>query len=378
MYMQRIAIEALVVASLLGLGMSAARAQNFTKVTDAANPIVTLGGPASTWGGASWIDPDADGDVDLYVNGIGLFRNDGSSAFVHLPAAVPSLSTPFGNTWADVDNDGDLDVFLSGGAPSGSALCINQGNLTFTKELTGAIGNAGENRAWGCAFADYDLDGSVDLVTAAANGFAGIMNPNRLYHNDGTGTFVRIDTATVAQGLAPYTIPTWSDYDFDGDPDLFIGTGPADGSVARDYLYRNRLETAAHWFQRIDTAPLGTDLQDGQIYNWIDYDNDGDLDTYLTNYSGPSGGMANRLYRNDAGTFVAVSAATAGALVSDALLSLASVWQDFDNDGDLDCLVTQDSNHPTRFYRNNGIGTFTSIGIAGITTARPALRRRGR
>jgi len=348
-----------------------AGAQTFAKVTDVANPIATSGGPAAQYGGASWVDPDDDGDDDLYVNGVGLFRNDGAGAFVHLPAAVPSLVTPFGNTWADIDNDGDLDVFLSGGGPTGSALCINQGNLVFTKVLAGAIANTAENRAWGCAFGDYDSDGFVDLVTAAANGFAGIANPNRLYHNDGTGTFARIDTTSVAQTLGPFTIPTWSDFDFDGDPDLFIGAGPADGTVARDYLYRNRLEVAPHWLQRIDEAPLGTDLQDGQIYNWIDYDNDGDLDAHLTNYLGPLGGMVDRLYRNDGGAFVSVPAAQAGAIVADAFMSLASVWQDFDNDGDVDCLVTQDGSHITRFYRNNGNGGFTSVAVAGLTTAGP-------
>ncbi len=351
----------------LSLGTGPAGAQTFTKITDGANPIVQFGVRVNQYGGASWVDADSDGDVDLFINGnAGIFRNNGGGSFTRFTVPFTNHTSSLGNTWADVDNDGDLDVFLSGGDPLGSFLYLNQGNFTFSQVTTGAIGNGLADKAWGCAFGDYDRDGHVDLVTAAANGFNGIANPNRLWHNNGDGTFARVDTSIVAQGLAPYTIPTWSDYDQDGDIDLFIGSGPA-GAVARDFLYRNRNEAAAHWFQRINTAPLGTDLQDGQVYNWIDYDNDGDLDVYLTNYAGTTNGMANRLYRNNGGTFVAQTPAQAGPIVQDANLSLASVWQDFDNDGDLDCVVTNDGAAPTRFYRNEGNGSFTSLDLPGFT-----------
>lgn len=353
------------------LAAQEAAAQTFVRITDAANPIVMFGRTSQPYTGASWIDADSDGDVDLYLNRVGLFRNNGGGNFTRFAAAIVDPGGSIGNSWADVDNDGDLDVVLAGGDPLGSALYLNQGGLTFTKVTTGPIADGLANKAWGGAFADYDHDGHIDFVLAAASGFAGINNPNRLFHNNGDGTFARQDTSAVAQMNGPYTIPTWSDFDFDGDPDLFIGSGPANNTVARDFLYRNRHETAPGWFQRIDTPPLGTDLQDGQVYNWIDYDNDGDLDTYLTNYRGTTGGMPNRLYRNDGGTFVAVPGATAGPIVTDGGSSLASIWQDFDNDGDLDCIVTKDGVGAARFYRNEGGGSFASLELGTVTGAGP-------
>ncbi|NOT35112.1 MAG: T9SS type A sorting domain-containing protein [Candidatus Eisenbacteria bacterium] len=360
-------------AALL-LSVATAGAQTFQRVTDASNPIFTAGGSTLQYTGASWIDYDGDGDDDLFVSTVGLFRNDGAGVFVLVPNALPSQGEGKGNSWADIDNDGDLDAFVSGGAtalatpdPSnGSALYRNDGTQ-FTKLTGGAIGDTLANSSWGCAFADYDRDGRVDLVTAAAINFMGITGNNRLFRNLGGGAFALVDTAAMTLAPAPYTIPTWSDYDHDGDPDLFIASGPATGTLARDFLYVNRNEAAASWFERINSGPLGTDLQDGQVYNWIDYDNDRDLDVYLTNYAGSA---PNRLYRNN-GTGVFTSITTAGTIVTDNLFSLASVWQDFDNDGDLDCLVTNDATGLTRFYRNNNDGTFTNINLAQLTVAGP-------
>ncbi len=115
--------------------------------------------------------------------------------------------------------------------------------------------------------------------------------------------------------------------------------------------------------ESINDSPIATDLQDGQIWNWIDYDNDGDVDAYLTNWwGGLSSGMPNRLYRNDNGSFASISS---GNIVQDPARSLSSVWEDFDNDGDLDCFVTNDGTPPVgqidRYYQNNGDGTFTRI-----------------
>jgi len=345
-------------------------AQTFVKITDASNPIVTQGfGPGSYYG-ASWVDVDGDGDDDLFLNQVGLFRNNGASSFTRILGPFAGQSTTLGNTWADVDNDGDLDCYTSGPQLVGSSLWLNQGGMSFLRVTSELIGAWSTTYAWGCAFGDYDADGWIDLVTSGGNNFAAPNNPNHLFHNNGNGTFTRIDTTQVTPILAPHTIPTWSDYDFDGDPDLWIGAGPADGTFGPDFLFVNRNESAPHWFTRITAPPLGTDPQDGQIYNWIDYDNDGDLDTYLTNYIGASGvGMVNRLYRNNGGVFV--SQAGIGAIVTDAQPSLSSVWQDFDNDGDLDCVVTNDGSPVNRYHRNNGNGTFTALLTTGISLAGP-------
>ena len=79
---------------------------------------------------------------------------------------------------------------------------------------------------------------------------------------------ITIDTSIVSGELAPFTSATWSDYDLDGDVDLFIGSGPASAFPATDYLYQNLLvETGVSGFSKITASPLATDLADGQVWN---------------------------------------------------------------------------------------------------------------
>jgi hypothetical protein len=106
----------------------------------------------------------------------------------------------------------------------------------------------------------------------------------------------------------------------------------------------------------------------GQVWNWIDYDNDGDLDGFQTNYAAP----ANNLYRNDGGTYVKMTGGDVGTIVTDSNSALASVWGDFDNDGDLDCLVTNDGGATNDYFVNDGDGTFTQdFGSAVVANGGP-------
>lgn len=341
-----------------------ARAQTFSKITDTSNPIVTQGnGPGGSFIGSSWIDVDGDRDLDLFIVRKGLFRNDGAGVFTALPNAVLSQGLATGCTWADVDNDGDPDLYVAGGAPSGSALYLNDGAGGFNKLASGTIADTLTHFGWAAAFADHDLDGVVDLVLAAPIGFNGVTGTSRLFRGLGGGQFARLDSAALAQNTSFDTVPTWADFDDDGDPDLFFGSGSGGGALGPDRLFVNRLESSAGWLQRTLAAPMATDLHDGQVYNFIDYDHDGDLDAYLTNF----GGNANVLYRNQgAGVFAAVPAVEAGPIVSDIAPSLASVWQDFDNDADLDCYVTNAQTFAARYYRNDG-GTFV-VADQGLLT----------
>jgi len=333
--------------------------QIFTKITDQNNPIVT-----DTWSGqyvgASWIDIDNDGLLDLYICGKSLYRNTGDGNFQKITNILSTQGGVQGNSWADYDNDGDLDCFLvSTSSTTLSYLYRNNGNNTFSRISSGEIGNANYNSGWGCSWADYNNDGYADLIVAAANNFGVVNHSSRFFQNNGNSTFSRIDTTLFTTQLAPYTIPTWSDYDLDGDIDLFIGSGPANGNLARDYLFNNLLEESGiPYFARIDTGIIGTDLVDGQVWNWVDYDNDGDLDAYLTNYRSST---PNNLYRNEGNQyFIKTTEQQVGTIVSDLGQGLANIWGDFDNDGDLDCIVTND-NAPDKYYRNNNDGTFTSI-----------------
>ncbi len=360
-------------STLLLLAASPLGAQTFTRITDATNPVVQFGGSTLQYAGASWIDADGDGDDDLYLCGPGLFRNDGGGTFVRIVGPYSAQGFQFGSTWGDVDNDGDVDAYVTSTGPIGSSLYLNQGGLAFTKLTTAPIGQSPDTPAWGCAFGDMDNDGLLDLVAVAPEGYVGTNVKNRLFHNLGGGQFARLDTAAMSLTSSTHTTPAWSDFDDDGLPELWIGAGPVNGTTARDYVYVNRSDESAGWFERLSTGVLGTDLQDGQAYTFVDYDNDRDLDVFLTNYVGTTGGMVNRLYRNDGGgTYTRLTGAQAGAIATDAQASLAAVWQDFDNDGDIDCLVANDfSAFTNRYYRNNGNGAFSAITVAGLTVAGP-------
>ena len=339
-------------------------AQNFVKVTDPNNPVVTetLSG---NYFGTSWVDIDNDRLLDLFINRKVIFKNLGSGNFVKLETAMANQNTNIGNSWSDYNNDGLLDCFVTSTGGPFSYLFKNEGNGVMSKILSGDIGDTLSNTGWGCAWADYNNDGFTDLFIAAANGFGNVFHPNRFLKNNGNGSFTRLEVAGLTDTLAPFTIPIWSDYDQDGDMDLFIGSGPG-GSTSTDFLYKNMLtETGTADLVRLMTAPMATDQLDGQVWNWIDYDNDGDLDGFITNYAN---NVPNNLYRNNNGVYERMLAAQVGNIVSDIGSYLANVWGDFDNDGDLDCFITRDGGQQSRYYNNNGNGTFTRMDSLEVVT----------
>ncbi len=334
------------------------KAQSFTRITDKSNPVVTDSFP-SGYPGTAWIDYNNDGNLDLFANNDYLYTNNGNGNFTKnlyfkkkTASIIPGTSPGSGGSWADYNNDGNID-FYSAGAES--FLFKNNGDGSFSKITEGAIADSFGNRGWTAAWGDYDNDGNVDLIIVHPAGFVpGGSIPNQLYHNDGPPnyTFTKQTGYEFTDHIAPYTVATWSDYDLDGDIDLFIASGPASGSSARDYIFKNTLiENGAVGFERIDSSPIGTDLQDGQVYNWIDFDNDGDLDGFLTNY----GSAVNRFYINNDGNYTNSPA----NLELTRAQCLANAWGDFDNDGFLDFIITSEGQ--TFYFHNNGDGTFKNV-----------------
>ena len=341
-------------------------AQFFVKVTDASNPIVNE--PLSgNYIGTSWVDIDNDALLDLYISRSQIFKNLGNGNFIKLTNSIPFIGTVLGNSWADYDNDGFIDFFAvstNQGAPY-SHLYKNNGNGTFTKILTGSIADSSANTGWGCVWGDVNNDTYPDLFIAVASGFGGVSHQNRFFYNNGNGTFTRVDTTDITDSIDAFTVPMFSDYDQDGDIDLFIGTGPANSIGGRDYLYRNyhKEQNVPYYCNRIDTGIIGTDIVDGQNWNWIDIDNDGDLDAFLTNYST---NIRNRLYKCEGPRYyVKMTAAEVGSIVSDAGAWLGNTWGDFDNDGDIDCFITNDAGF-SRYYSNNGSGFFSRIDTLAV------------
>lgn len=349
---------------LIFTGFLSTKAQQFTPID--AGDLTT---DSTNTNGASFVDIDNDGDLDVFLSNAQspygqntLYVNLGNDQFRRVDAGeLTGLQTPtFGNTWGDYDNDGKPDVFIVNAFTSiGSLMYRNMGENKF-------IRNENYNqfqsdvRGFNADFGDFDNDGLVDLVVSHPAKFVGMpITGNYLFKNEGNGVFSEIKNTPVVAFSAPFTNASWIDHDMDGDADLFIGSGPANGTLAPDKIFRNMLkESGTAYFQPIRNEVFATDSLDGQVWNWIDYDNDGDLDGFVTNWGGVQGGLSNNFYENKGDTIVR---SDKGPLTSDAFISLANVWADFDNDGDIDCYVGNGSNQPNNYYQNNGDGTFTAI-----------------
>ncbi len=210
-----------------------------------------------------------------------------------------------------------------------------------------------------------DYDNDGDLDVATINGAF-----TTVYRN--TGGFFTNQNFTLPAAVQ-YITPTdltWLDLDGDGDLDLAESGWILSGYQTVTFRFRNNFP--ANSFTSIGTNLPGTgvtNVADGAMA-WADYDNDGDLDVLLSGdtntYHTPDAFAA--LYRNDRGVF------TNSGVVLPQLVKSAAVWGDYDNDGDLDLLIAGQTgsvaaNSVTKLFRNDGNGVFTEVPVPfpGIT-----------
>ncbi len=331
----------------------------WTAITDTNNPIVTLQS-IGLYKGAAWVDYDNDGYIDLFAAPDHLFHNEGGGVFTEVPTTIGSMVGQHvsGTSWADLDNDGYIDCIQ---AQWPSTFIWNNGDGTFTN-VTAGLDGLSDYAGWACAIGNLDNDAYLDMVFTHAAGFLApaVTRPCRLLQRTSAAADVSSITGyAFTDTFGPYTVPYWSDYDLDGDMDLFIASGPG-GTPGFDFCYKNMLmETGHDTLVRMTNETFASEQQDGQCYNFIDCDNDGDLDLCLTNY----GGAPTRMYRNDGGTYTSIT--TPFTVTAQ---NLANDWGDFDNDGDLDVVITQDAG-TTKYYRNDGGCTFTLMSGALPTAA---------
>ncbi len=190
-------------------------------------------------GGSAWGDYDGDGDLDLLIPlggaspNVRLYENLGGGSFrraqtVGLEESLGAGAYPCNAAWGDYDNDGRLDLFVPVRRSTFNVLFHNDGNGHFTRHLMGAAGD-NTHAAW----ADYDNDGWLDLFLARGQSSA---MANRLWLNNGDGTFTEITTGSIVTDLARSEGAAWGDYDNDGSMDLFVARGRVNGQNA---LYRN-------------------------------------------------------------------------------------------------------------------------------------------
>ncbi len=349
----RLLLSAILLAGLAGAAHPALAAPPIGPVRGPSSPFTDVGGlglPALYNGDVAWGDYDLDGDLDVALSGdtgpalvTAVYRNDGGT-FVDIGAGLAPCAGPV--AWGDYDSDGDLD--LAAGCHNRTRIYRNDGGawvdagVALPGTLRGAI-------VWG----DYDNDGDLDLLLMGDSYPDDPSLPSgeiaEVYRNDG-GAFTRLPAGL--QGVNSGEV-AWGDYDNDGDLDILLTGSHTVNWVGMPVtrLYRND----GSGF--VDTGAGLLDVFHGAVA-WGDYDSDGDLDILLTgrSRSGSTLTPEARLYRNDGGTFVDTNAALPGIQFSDV------AWGDYDNDGDLDILLSGETTRTViaAVYRNDG-GTFTDI-----------------
>ncbi|MBI4530418.1 MAG: CRTAC1 family protein, partial [Candidatus Latescibacteria bacterium] len=310
--------------------------------------------------GAAFADIDHDGDLDLYVANYLEFRRD----------LIPQEAR------MTYDRDEPLSFLPHPYAPQGNTLYLNNGDGTFT-DITDRAGVADpEGKSLGVAFGDYDNDGDQDLYVAND------VSNDVLFRNSGDRTFTNINVDAGVDDPRGGMGVCWGDYDNDGDLDIFVTNWQDEMNV----LYRNNLPktpVGPVYVGNFDDVTVQAGLGEASLghVGWgsefFDYDNDGDLDLFITNgYTSPGKdtrtciGERNLLFRNNSEmgrqdqtggqpgrsvvgqAFTDVSA-LAGDVFKRELVGRGAAFGDYDNDGDVDIVVVN-NNGPATLLRNDG------------------------
>ncbi|MFC2083992.1 FG-GAP-like repeat-containing protein, partial [Bacteroidota bacterium] len=313
----------------------------------------------------TWGDYDNDGDLDILLTGkypgtyfhvhtSKIYQNNGDGSFTE-QTQVPLTGVAFSSVaWGDYDNDGDLDILLTGDDRNAyvSKIYQNNGDGSFTEQtqisLTGVAYNS---VAWG----DYDNDGDLDILLTGSTGSTYI---SKIYQNNGDGSFTE-QTQISLTGVA-YSSVAWGDYDNDRDLDILL-TGQINLQTSVSKIYQNNGDGSFTEQTQISLTGVFS-----SSVAWGDYDNDGDLDILLSGITDSLQGVSI-IYRNNGD----------GSFTEQTQISLTGVysgsvaWGDYDNDGDLDILLTgyTESSYVSIIYRNNGDRSFseqTQISLTGV------------
>jgi hypothetical protein len=382
----------------------------------------------SMGGGVGFFDCDNDGllgvvvtngsSVDRYRAGgdlmVTLYRQGADGKFTNITeqAGLTIKGWGMGVAAADFDNDGNLDLFVTGYGHS--VLYRGLGNCKF-QDVTEKAGLGGiTGMATGVAWGDYDRDGHVDLFVSRyvhvdmnhlpAFGsdekfcrFKGVLvqcgpwgmpgEGDYLFHNRGDGTFEDVskkagmDDPQHRYGLGAI----WGDYDNDGWPDLFLAN-----DAGPNFLYHNRHDGTFDEVGMLAGVALGSDGQElGSMgVDLADYDHDGKLDLFVTNYTD----QINNLYRNlGGGAFSEMSWPAKLGQPSFRYIKWGTGFVDFDNDGWVDIFINNGHvypqvdaipnspgyKEPMQMFRNNHDGTFEDISKASGVFEMPPESRRG-
>lgn len=419
--------SALLCALLFFCELTSSYAQ-FLDVTD-LHGIDNINEGTSFGNGLSFYDFNRDGWDDLTLaNGADepqfYVNNNGTLELTTLNILIQPTEQIEAILWVDYDNDGDADLFTSqrGGRIQ---LWNNDGEFNFTDVSVEADLEQGNWDWWGASFCDYDHDGDLDFYAAKYYDTLNNFDPDKesvLYQNDGDGTFTDVTTASGVD-LPPQAMfqPVWFDYDGDGWEDLFL---VIDRIVWMNRLFKNdgdgtftdvTLESGTGQLINSMTGTIGdfdNDLDfdvyvtDGPYTNillenmgdgtfseiaeeagllvnetswgslWLDYDNDALQDIFVGTAGFMFGAEQNHFYKN-VGNQVFIEWIDEVGLLGDNSASLTSAMGDINNDGYYDFATNNNDPMPSKLWLNDGgSNNYLSIALEGTIANRDGIGSR--
>ena len=336
---------------------------------------------ANLAGGSIMDDFDNDGLFDIVTStwdpggSIIYYHNDGDGTFSDytLQAGLAGQLGGLNIVQTDYNNDGQLDILVMRGGWLGSrgkmrmSLLRNDGDGTFSDVTRQAKLAHPAYPSQTAAWADYDNDGDLDLYSCTESE-PPFQFPSQLFRNEGDGTFSDVTRSAGVKNTRYCKGSAWGDYDNDGDPDLYVSN-----LSQENRLYRN---DGAGSFTDVGPA-LGVTEPLSSFATWFwDYNNDGWLDLFVAGYGSEiedvaadylgmdNNGERMRLYRNDGSSgFTDVTRETGLYRVH---LTMAANFGDMDNDGFPDFYLgtgypSYDVVGPNIAYRNNEGQSFTDV-----------------
>ena len=335
--------------------------------------------------GAAWFDYDDDGDLDLYytmrTGANKLYRNDGGTfTDVASSAGVADASHDgSGVAVADYNNDGCKDLYLANSDED--VLFENDCDGTFTDITAGSgLDASGERRGTSASWGDYDNDGFVDLYVSHHNPVEGNNVPDDkskgqdyLFHNNGDGTFTDVSDDMLGDDREKASfIGSWTDFDNDGDLDIYLIKDCPFDAAGPMRLWRNDGGTdgVSNWtFTEVSSSTNAEWCQNGMGIAVGDYDRNGFMDYYYTDNGSTPGSIyperaGTVLLKNEGGSF---SDATDAAGVASTNFSWGANFFDYDLDGWQDLYMAGGALNDftpvaSQLWRNNANGTsFTNV-----------------
>ena len=326
----------------------------------------------------AWGDYDRDGYLDILLamdDGAGdygtkVYHNEHDGTFIDSGVVITG-TVPETAAWADFDNDGYLDILVAAISMAQSMEFPNDAGRVWRNNRDGTFTNLGRDGwvtygGWfGTAnWMDYDNDGFQDVLTVGLTGWGSGTMSTMWVNDGGVDPDPYLDGNVIVPDVAYDAAAAWGDYDNDGNVDLLVAGfdttehGYPTSTLRISEVYRNADD---HTFSPVGAGLPGT--VNGAVA-WGDYDDDGYVDFLLAGEMGSE--YITRLYHNDTdGTFSDSGVDLPGTAYG------GTAWGDYDNDGDLDFVVTGDGDTAgliAEVYRNDGGGTFVAVDaeLAGI------------